>query len=79
MHSECSKVRYYEPKINKFKDNKSTTANLCTIIVSNINLDLHVSTKVNIVTFYNGVWGIPPQNPKFFLKKIKENGGFSLK
>ena len=22
VHSECSKVRYYEPKINNFKDNK---------------------------------------------------------
>ena len=23
-HSECSKIRYYQPKINNFKDNKST-------------------------------------------------------
>ena len=22
VHSECSKVRYYEPKIRNFKDNK---------------------------------------------------------
>ena len=58
-------------KINKFKDTKSATTKLFAIILSDIHLDVHFSTKSNIFTFYKGVWVFLPQNPKLFLKKSK--------
>ena len=38
-HSECSKIRYYQPKINKYKDNKSTVVKLFDTSFTNINPD----------------------------------------
>ena len=63
-------------KINKFKDTKSTTTKLFPIILSNTHLDVHVGTKVNIFTCYNGGLGDTSESKDFF-KKIKRNGGFS--
>ena len=51
-------------KINNFKDNKSTPKTI-RIILSDINLDVHFSTKVNIFTFYKGSGG----HPRRILKK----------
>ena len=53
--------------------------NLIAIFLSEFNVDEHVSTKINTFKIYMGVWGPAPQTPNiFFLKKIKQNGGFSL-
>ena len=47
---------------------------------SNINADAHVSTTINIFTFYKGGLGDNgPQKPKIFFKKNKQNGGLSFK
>ena len=44
VRSGRSKVCYYQPKINNFKDNKSTTSKLnCHTFLSD-NLGVHVST-----------------------------------
>ena len=49
------------------------------IFFSNINLDVHISKKINTSTFYKGGLGdLAPQKPKKFLK-MKQNGGFSFK
>ena len=45
-------------KINNFKDNKSTKTFFFAILFSHINLDVQCSTKVNMFTFKNGVWGL---------------------
>ena len=56
VHSECSKVSYYQPKNQHFFYYKSTTQNLCHIF-SKINQDAHFGTKINTVTFYKGDGG----------------------
>ena len=50
------KVCYYQPKINNFKG-KNEQENLIAILPSKINLDEHVSTKVNTFRIYKGVLG----------------------
>ena len=74
-----SKVCYYNLKINNFKE-KNQQENLIAIYLSQINLHKHVSTKINTFRIYQGggVWGLAPQKQKKFLKKIKQNRGFSL-
>ena len=56
MHSECSKVSYYQPKNQLFFDNKSTPK-FCAIFFSKINPDAHFGTKINTLTFYKGDGG----------------------
>ena len=58
---------------------KSQQENLIAIFLSQINLDEHVSMKINTFRIYKGVWGgaIPPEADEI-LKKIKQNEGFSL-
>ena len=76
VHSERSKVFYYQPKINNFKDNKSTAK----LNDQSSPRTIHVymlAGKVNTVTFYKGVYGATPKKHKK-LKKAIQNGGFSF-
>ena len=43
-------------KINNFKE-KNQQENVIAIFLSQINLDEHVSTKINKFRIYKGVWG----------------------
>ena len=67
-HSECSKIRYYHPKFNNFKYNKSAIIKISfAVSFSNINPDAHASTLVKKSTFYMKVWGQQlPRNQFFF-------------
>ena len=49
MHSECSKISYYQPKNQQPK--------FCAIFFSKINPDAHFGTKINTFTFYKGDLG----------------------
>ena len=68
-------------KINNFKE-KYPQENLIAIFLSQINVDEHVSREINTFRLYKGGGGglgdQPPRNRRFFLKRIKQNGGFSL-
>ena len=80
MHSECSKVSYYQPKINIFFGNQQPK--FCTIFFSKINPDVHFGTKINTFTFYKdlGAISISIFNIKIALRSQRnvKNGGFTL-
>ena len=82
MHSGCSEVRNYEPKNQQFKVyQKSTETNIIPHIFLQYQSHAHVSTNVNILTFYRGGGGSEGQPPKpnniFF--KSNEMEAFSLR
>ena len=56
MHSECSKVSYYQPK-NQKKLMINQQPKFCATFFSKINPDGHFGTKINIFTFYKGGLG----------------------
>ena len=56
VHSECSKVSYYQTKINMFWI-INQQPKFCAIFFSKINPDAHFGTKIDTFTFYKGVWG----------------------
>ena len=62
MHSECSKVSYYQPKYQHFLDNQQPK--FCAIFFSKINPDGHFGTKINTLTFYKGDLGGNQRNEK---------------
>ena len=62
------KVCYYQPKINNLKE-KNQQENLIAIFLSQINLDEHVSMKINTFRMYKGgLGGLASQKQKNFLK-----------
>ena len=67
MHSECSKVSYYQPKNQHFFI-INLQSKFCAIFFSKINPDAHFGTKINTFTFYKGDGGgggvNSPQKPK---------------
>ena len=83
MHSECSKVSYYQPKNQPFFI-INQKPKFCAIFFSKINPDAHFGTKINTFTFYKGDGGVnSPQKPKkckkwrlnvFFLQQILHTG-----
>ena len=66
MHSECSKVSYYQPKNQHFFI-INQQPKFCDMCFSKINPDAHFGIKT--FTFYKG--GLKP-------KKCKKNGGFTF-
>ena len=77
MHSECSKVRYYQPKNQQFFFIINQQPKFYAIFFSKINPDGHFGTKINTFTFYKGDrggGGNSPQKPKI----CKKNGGFTF-
>ena len=54
MHSECSKVSYYQPKNQHFFLIINQQPKFCAIFFSKINPDGHFGTKINTFTFYKG-------------------------
>ena len=71
MHSECSKVSYYQPKNQHFLI-INQQPKFCAILFFKINPDAHFGTKINTFTFYKGGrgggggggGGNSPQKPK---------------
>ena len=70
MHSECSKVSYYQPK-NQYFFIINQHPKFCAIVFSKINPDAHFGTKINTFTFsfykgdLEGEGGVNnPQKPK---------------
>ena len=58
MHSECSKVSYYQPKNQHFFLIINQKPKFCAIFFSKIfNPDAHFGTKKNTFTFYKGDQG----------------------
>ena len=51
MHSDCSKVSYYQPKNQHFFLINQQPI-FCAIFFSKINPDAHFGTKINTSTFY---------------------------
>ena len=56
MHSECSKVTYYQPKNQHFFI-INQQPKFCAIFLFKINPDAHFGTKINTFTFYKGSRG----------------------
>ena len=56
MHSECSKVSYYQPKNQSFFI-INQKPKFCAIFFFKINPDAHFGTKINTFTFYKGGGG----------------------
>ena len=54
MHSECSKVSYYQPKNQHFFFIINQQPKFCAIFFSKINPDGHFGIKIKIFTFYKG-------------------------
>ena len=79
MHSECSKVSYYQPK-NQHFFGKSTYF-FCTILFSKINPDAHFCKKIITFTFYKEDLGaISIFNILIALRSQRnvKNGGFTF-
>ena len=53
MHSECSKVSYYQPKKQHFLI-INQQRKFCAIFFSKINPDAHFGPEINTFTFYKG-------------------------
>ena len=51
------KVCYYQPKNEQFEGKKTQQENLIARSLSPINLDEHVTTKINTFRIYKGVLG----------------------
>ena len=68
------KACYYQPKNQQFEE-KNQQENLIAIFLSAINLDEHVSTKIDAFRIYQGVWGASPQK-QIFLKKSNKMEAF---
>ena len=64
------KACYYQPKNQQFEE-KNQQENLIAIFLSAINLDEHVSTKINAFRIYQGVWGASPQKQIFLKNQTK--------
>ena len=63
-------------KINNFKG-KNQQENLIAIFLSLINLDEHISTKINTFIIYKGgLGGLAPQKQKKFKKKSNRMEAF---
>ena len=63
------KVCYYQPKNQQLKG-KNEQENLIGIFLSQINLDEHVSMKINTKYWiYKGVWGASPPEAEETFKK----------
>ena len=52
VHSECSKVSYYQPKNQHFFLIINQQPKFCAIFFSKINPDGYFGTKINTFTFY---------------------------
>ena len=77
MHSECSKVGYYQSKINIFFINQQSK--LCAKFFSKINPDAHFGTKINTFTLKEDRGGGGGGLKKMLkLKKCKKNRGFTF-
>ena len=79
MHSECSKVSYYQPKNQRFILIINQQPKLCAIFFSKINPDGHFGTKINTFTFYKGDRGgggglIAIRSQRY----VKKNGGLTF-
>ena len=67
-------------KINNFKDNKSRPSTIIRHSFLQYKCICASCTKVDTFTFYKASLGvIAPQKAKKLKKKIKQNGGFSIK
>ena len=80
MHSECSKVSYYQPKNQHFFDNKSITQILCHIFLQDQSRCAlwHKNKYIHILQGVSGRgWGGGGKSPKK-PKKCKKNEGFKL-
>ena len=67
------KVCYYQPKTHQFYGGKNQQENLIAIILSQINLDEHVSTKINTFRINKGeiCCASPPEAEENFKKSNK--------